>query len=352
MSLHILGQYTRSGKNYRRDEHQICAVDSCQRKVERRDWCNPHYRRWVKYGDPTAGGTVRGSLLAWIKTHLKWEKDDCLLWPFGRTSNGYGELKYKGKMIGAHVLMCKLAHGEKPDDKEMVAHSCGKGHLGCVNPNHLRWATGKENAADKIIHGTDIKGEGIPWSKLKNEDVVEIFKRAWLLEDQATIGSDFGVEKSIVSSIKNGKIWAHITSLITDYDIGVKEPIFCSVQGCDSLHMAKGYCANHYYRFIAHGNPVAGRTAQGTLHQWILDNAFRDTEDCIVWPFWRDKDGYPCFGLNKKTVRAARYVCEQVYGPSPSKYHRVMNECGDKSCLNPKHMKWATQSEIVNAKAA
>lgn len=50
--------------------------------------------------------------------------------------------------------MCQKAHGDPPSPKHDAAHSCGRGHEGCVNPNHLSWKTKKQNQADRITHGT------------------------------------------------------------------------------------------------------------------------------------------------------------------------------------------------------
>ena len=37
---------------------RICSVDSCERPVRAREWCNAHYQRWQKYGDPLADHRV------------------------------------------------------------------------------------------------------------------------------------------------------------------------------------------------------------------------------------------------------------------------------------------------------
>ena len=95
--------------------------------------------------------------------------------------------------------MCELAHGEAPPRYE-AAHSCGRGHLGCVNPRHLRWATSKENKADMIVHGTRP-------AKLSAEQVRTIRLGAVPLADLA---HRFGVSLNHIYAVAGGKHWEHV----------------------------------------------------------------------------------------------------------------------------------------------
>lgn len=38
-----------------------CAVPTCERPALKRGWCNRHYCRWRRHGDPVAGGEMRGA---------------------------------------------------------------------------------------------------------------------------------------------------------------------------------------------------------------------------------------------------------------------------------------------------
>lgn len=80
------------------------------------------------------------------------EREECLSWPFARNANGYGKIRLGSRMLTVSRLVCERAYGDPPTPDHEAAHSCGKGHEGCVNPFHLRWATAKENAADRIVH--------------------------------------------------------------------------------------------------------------------------------------------------------------------------------------------------------
>lgn len=115
-----------------------------------------------------------GKGIKWIKAHLDYQGDDCLPWPFAKDSHvGRGMLGWNGKHYWAHRLMCILAHGEPPADKPQTAHSCGNGHLGCVNPRHLSWSNQSDNHKDRRKHGTAKTGIGNR-SRLTAEQVAKI----------------------------------------------------------------------------------------------------------------------------------------------------------------------------------
>ncbi len=135
-----------------------CIVEGCNaERCNSKGWCWMHYTRWRRHGDPLH--TERGKPQEWLDAHAGYEGDDCLPWPFGGRDNGYGTMIYDGDHCSAHRKMCELRHGPAPTPRHEAAHSCGKGHEGCVNPNHLSWKTPSENNLDKLLHGTHNRGE-------------------------------------------------------------------------------------------------------------------------------------------------------------------------------------------------
>jgi hypothetical protein len=102
--------------------------------------------------------------------------------------------------------MCILAHGAPPFEGAEAAHSCGT--TGCVNPNHIRWATTKENIADKNIHGTMSRGEGHYKAKLTGQQVLLIYK-----DERPTkvVATEYGVSISTIEYIWSGMSWAWLT---------------------------------------------------------------------------------------------------------------------------------------------
>lgn len=184
-----------------------CTIDGCCGRTVARGLCSRHYHRWQRYGDPIGGNpTFYGEPQQWLADHSKFQGLDCLPWPFGRANNGRGGVTIEGKLQSPARAMCIIAHGEPSADRPHATHSCGNGHLGCCNPNHLRWASVSQNMLDKIAHGTDPRGEKHGSAKLSNSQVLEIRSLKGKVP-QSQIASRFGVSKTCVSQIMTGTRW-------------------------------------------------------------------------------------------------------------------------------------------------
>lgn len=168
--------------------------------------CPSHYARWLRYGDALAGRTFRGELPKWIEQHKSYTGEDCLKWPFGTDGSGYGSCSTIAGENKAHRIMCALVHGPAPTPSHEAAHSCGKGHEGCVNPRHLRWATRSENMADRIEHGGGNRGSRHGMSKL-NEETVRAIRSLQSEHPQTTLARMFGVSQPLINAVIHRKRW-------------------------------------------------------------------------------------------------------------------------------------------------
>lgn len=137
-----------------------CEVSGCLRPHKGHGLCRVHLMRRRAGGDVKAEVPIRERAASeWLRAHVRHTGPECLVWPFTRTRQGYGNVSRtvvggsRGNM-GAARAMCMLAHGPPPTAGHVAAHSCGNGHGGCVHPEHLRWATVAENVADTLRHGT------------------------------------------------------------------------------------------------------------------------------------------------------------------------------------------------------
>ena len=91
----------------------------------------------------------------------------------------------------------------------MAIHSCGQGHLGCVNPAHLRWGSHVENMADRIAHGNGI-GENHGLHKLENCDIMAIRKEFAEGALKKTLAAKFGVTRQAIRQIVTRETWRHL----------------------------------------------------------------------------------------------------------------------------------------------
>lgn len=189
-----------------------CCVSECSKPVIARGYCHAHYRRFMHTGN--TGGPLRtspGVPLAWVEKHKDDGDGPCLIWPFGFKGNGYGQVSIRGRKGYAHRAMCEAVHGPPPFPNAEAAHSCGNGNQGCVHPRHLRWATHRENEADKIQHGTNPRGERAPAAKLTAADVIAIRRLASRIT-QNKIAAVYGVSQAAVSDIVCRRRWAWLQS--------------------------------------------------------------------------------------------------------------------------------------------
>lgn len=179
-----------------------CAISGCGAQAIKRGWCNKHYLRFWRTGDPLRlRKAANGTAMDFAMDASLQRQDECLLWPFSRDYHGYGTLHFRGRSTKAHRVVCILAHGEPPFEGAHAAHSCGKGHEGCVNPRHLRWATVSENMLEHADHGTDNRGEKHPLNTLSADDV----KRIRALRGQKTqrqIAAQFSTSPGYISQIQ------------------------------------------------------------------------------------------------------------------------------------------------------
>lgn len=140
---------------------------------------------------------------------LPHDGDECLTWPFAVTRKGYAVMQYHRRLRSVHRVACELVHGYAPSEVHEAAHSCGRGHLGCVNPNHIRWATRLENSADRTAHGRTAKGQKNGAAKLTDKQALEI---AALLskpdrESYSTIAKRYDVSIYPIYSIAKRLNW-------------------------------------------------------------------------------------------------------------------------------------------------
>lgn len=188
---------------------RLCSVDACGKSARARGLCRAHYTRWYRHGAATLGGVSKGALWQYLeKVVLRHACDDCLIWPYGMPKDGYPSITRNGVTSAVHRLVCEMINGPPPTMKHEAAHLCGNGHLGCINPRHLSWKTPKENYADRIDHGTTIRGSSNYRSILTEEQVLEIRRMVAAGHPRGEVAAMFGIKRDHVNAIINRRVWA------------------------------------------------------------------------------------------------------------------------------------------------
>lgn len=143
----------------------ICALEECDLPERTGGYCNRHYLRLNRYGDPR--------LVKQVPTVEErfWEKVDkngengCWVWTAGKFKTGYGSFNNgESTPAYAHRYSFQL-HGGVLVKGLHIDHKC---HVrDCVNPEHLRQVTTRQNVENHsgptVASKTGIRG--VCWDK-------------------------------------------------------------------------------------------------------------------------------------------------------------------------------------------
>lgn len=141
----------------------------------------------------------------------KVEKGDaCWLWVGKARISGYGAIQRGGRADGvglSHRVSWELTNGPIPDGL-YVCHRCDV-RL-CVRPDHLFLGTQQDNLSDAKAKGRMGKGPAYPRgmahpnTRITDEQVAEMRRRAATGERHRDIAADFGVDRSYIGLIQRG----------------------------------------------------------------------------------------------------------------------------------------------------
>ena len=195
---------------------KICSVEDCNNTEKLvKSWCSKHYQRWRNYGDPLftkkrEDNLSDEKLLIWMTSAPQIKKNletGCWEWMKNRNRKGYGQTAYGVKKVLVHRLHWKLIHKYWPTD--ILLHSCD--NPPCINPDHLREGSHKDNTNDMIKRGRTAVGENVNTAKLTNKKVLKI-RKLWKTGKYTkySLAERFGVSIINISCIIRRKTWTHI----------------------------------------------------------------------------------------------------------------------------------------------
>ena len=134
----------------------------------------------------------------------------CWEWKAGKSGDGYGDFVPLGGKSGlAHRASYKLFKGPIKEGL-WVLHICN--NRNCVNPDHLKLGTHKDNMKDmhRSKRNAQPRGEKAGNSKLTNESIIKIREMAQECFSYAKIARIFNMSAVQISNIVRKISWKHI----------------------------------------------------------------------------------------------------------------------------------------------
>ena len=128
----------------------------------------------------------------------------------------------------------------------------------------------------------------------------------------------------------------------------------CSVAECSNNAHCRGLCPSHYNRLKRYGDPLGGssyQTPSSVAVAFLEAVVANPPNECVIWPYAKRSSGYGSVWFNGKWERAHRAALESYTGPAPKGKPLAAHApeiCHNPSCVNPKHLRWASHTENAN----
>ena len=89
---------------------------------------------------------------------------------------------------------------------------------------------------------------------------------------------------------------------------------------------------------------------KGASEIFLRKNVGAISDDCILWPYGKTKRGYGLAVINGKQKHASTWMCILAHGEPVFPRNNAAHNCGNPSCVNPAHLRWATHKENMGDK--
>lgn len=109
--------------------------------------------------------------------------------------------------VAAHALVLAAFVGPRPEGFE-AAHLDGKRDNNVIS--NLKWVTKKENAAHRVLHGTDPIGSRNPRAKIPEGMVPVIRNATFKYGGIRGLAKKLGVSEGTIHRLRRRITWAHV----------------------------------------------------------------------------------------------------------------------------------------------
>lgn len=135
----------------------------------------------------------------------------------------------------------------------------------------------------------------------------------------------------------------------------------CTVEGCESYRVARGYCGGHYQRSVKYGDPLVGgplapRSPRSVSAEERFSSKVDRSGDCWLWTGYLKPNGYASFypggGRSVQKVYAHRFAYEMASGTAIPEGMEIDHTCSVRHCVNPAHLALVTRSQNIERRNA
>lgn len=93
----------------------------------------------------------------------------------------------------------------------------------------------------------------------------------------------------------------------------------------------------------------SNKRGQGEGVTFLRQHVNDSDGECLIWPLYRNPNGYAQFGFEGTEHYAHRFMCELANGPPPSPDYDAAHSCGrgKNGCVHPRHLSWKTRGQNI-----
>jgi hypothetical protein len=139
---------------------------------------------------------------------MDMENKDCIIDHYLPTQDGYPYFFKDGKKIYKRRQVLEDKLGRPVGEDKLTLDICG--NKSCISPDHLYEGTYLENATQRLVRGTNVKGSAIHTSKLTEETAYSVLGRLDDGETGSSIAEELNVSPSQITRLRKGESWNHV----------------------------------------------------------------------------------------------------------------------------------------------